>query len=59
MVFIGLKLLVMGYLLNTLRYTNPFENSEQSVNTQALYNLLEDPQSNNHLAKERFIKHDR
>ena len=33
---IGLKLLVKGYLENTLRYTTPFKNSENSVMTQAL-----------------------
>ena len=33
---IGLKLLVTGYLENTLRYTTPFNNSENSVMTQAL-----------------------
>ena len=32
---IGLKLQVLGYLENTLRYTTPFENSEKPVKTQA------------------------
>ena len=37
---IGLKLLVMGYLENTLSYsTPPFKNSENSVMTQALIYL--------------------
>ena len=39
LVMIGLKLLVMGYLENTLRYTTPFKNSENSVMTQALIYL--------------------
>ena len=36
LVMISLKLLVMGYLENTLCYTTPFKNSENSVMTQAL-----------------------
>ena len=32
---IGLKLQVLGYLENTLRYTTPFKNSEKPVKTQA------------------------
>ena len=36
LVMIGLKLLVMGYLENTLCYTTPLKNSENSVMTQAL-----------------------
>ena len=36
---IGLKLLVTVYLENTLRYTTPFNNSENSVMTQALIYL--------------------
>ena len=36
LVMIGLKLLVMRYLENTLHYTTPFKNSEKSVKTQAL-----------------------
>ena len=36
---IGLKLLVMGFLENTLRYTTPLKNSENSVMTQALIYL--------------------
>ena len=39
LVMIGLKLLVKGYLENTLRYTTPFKNSENSVMTQALIYL--------------------
>ena len=41
LVMISLKLLVMGYLKNTLRYTTPppLKNSERSVNTQALIYL--------------------
>ena len=39
LVMIGLKLLVTGYLENTLRYTTPFNNSENSVMTQALIYL--------------------
>ena len=39
LVMIGLKLLVTGYLENTLRYTTPFNNSENSVMTQALLYL--------------------
>ena len=39
LVMIGLKLLVMGYLENSLRYTTPFKNSENSVMTQALIYL--------------------
>ena len=39
LVMIGLKLLVMGCLENTLRYTTPFNNSENSVMTQALIYL--------------------
>ena len=39
LVMIGLKLLVVGYLENTLRYTTPFNNSENSVTTQALIYL--------------------
>ena len=39
LVMIGLKLLVMGYLENTLCYTTPFKNSENSVKTQALIYL--------------------
>ena len=35
LVMIGLKLLVIGYLENTLRYTTPFKNSEKSVKTQS------------------------
>ena len=35
LVMIGLKFLVKGYLENTLRYTTPFKNSENSVMTQA------------------------
>ena len=36
LVVIGLKLLVKGYLENTVRYTTPFKNCENSVMTQAL-----------------------
>ena len=38
LVVIGLKLLIIGYLENTLRYTTPppFKNSEKSLKTQAL-----------------------
>ena len=36
---IGLKLLVTGYLENTLRYTTPFNYSQISVMTQALIYL--------------------
>ena len=32
---IGLKLQVLGYLENTLRYTTLFKNSEKPVKTQA------------------------
>ena len=39
LVMIGLKLLVKGYLENTVRYTTPFKNSENSVMTQALIYL--------------------
>ena len=39
LVMIGLKLLVAGYLENILRYTTPFNNSENSVMTQALIYL--------------------
>ena len=39
LVMIGLKLLVKRYLENTLRYTTPFKNSENSVMTQALIYL--------------------
>ena len=39
LVMIGLKLLVMGYLENSLRYTTPFKNCENSVMTQALIYL--------------------
>ena len=39
LVMIGLKLLVVGYLENTLRYTTPLNNSENSVTTQALIYL--------------------
>ena len=42
LVMISLKLLVMGYLENTLRYTTPpppFKNSVRSVNTQVLIYL--------------------
>ena len=39
LVMIGLKLLVMGYLENSLRYTTPFKNSENSFMTQALIYL--------------------
>ena len=39
LVMIGLKLLVKGYLENTLRYTTPFKNSENSVMIQALIYL--------------------
>ena len=41
LVMIGLKLLVRGYLEKTLCNTTPFKNSENSVMTQALINLLE------------------
>ena len=43
LVMIGLKLLVMGCLENTLRYTTPFNNSENSVMTQALIYLSNSP----------------
>ena len=36
---IGLKLFVMGYLENTLRYTTPLKNSENSVMTHDLIYL--------------------
>ena len=39
LVMIGLKLLITGYLENTLRYTTPFNNSENSVMTQVLIYL--------------------
>ena len=39
LVMIGLKLLVMGYLENTLCYTTTFKNSENSVMTQVLIYL--------------------
>ena len=39
LVMIGLKLLVTGYLENTLRYTTPFNNSENSVMAQVLIYL--------------------
>ena len=39
LVMIGLKLLVKGYLENTLRYTTPFKNSENPVMNQALIYL--------------------
>ena len=39
LVMIGLKLLVKGYLENTLLYTTPFKNSENYVMTQALIYL--------------------
>ena len=39
LVMIGLKLLVMGCLENTLRYTTPFNNSENSVMAQVLIYL--------------------
>ena len=43
LVMIGLKLLVMGCLENTLRYTTSFNNSENSVMTQALIYLSPTP----------------
>ena len=39
LVMIGLKLLITGYLENTLRYTTPFNNSENSVMAQVLIYL--------------------
>ena len=39
LVMIGLKLLAMGCLENTVRYTTPFKNSENCVITQALIYL--------------------
>ena len=36
---IGLKLLITGYLENTLRYTTPFNNAENSVMAQVLIYL--------------------
>ena len=39
LVMIGLKLLAMGCLENTVRYTTPFINSENCVMTQALIYL--------------------
>ena len=39
LVMIGLKLFVMGYLENTLRYTTPLKNSENSVMTHDLIYL--------------------